>query len=141
MHENIQLTYEVKSNEKLPFLDVLLMQNNEGITATLYRKWSNSDVNLQLDSFTPISWKRGTLKTLVERAYLICSAPRLLEKELNHIGAVFRNTNGLRNSLINQINVKQRNSVLNSNVSSKIEVRQISNQTIVEKHDGKKTAP
>ena len=79
-HKNIQFTYEVESNVKLPFLDMLPMQNHNDITATAYRKDINSDVYLYWDSFTPITWKRGTLKTLVERAYLICSAPRLLER-------------------------------------------------------------
>ena len=79
-HKNIQFTYEVESNVKLPFLDMLPMQNHNDITATVYRKDINSDVYLYWDSFTPITWKRGTLKTLVERAYLICSVPRLLER-------------------------------------------------------------
>ena len=64
-----------------------------------------------------------TLKTLVERAYLIFSAPRLLEKELPHIRTVSRNTNGYPNLIINQefqhIKVKQRDQLLNSNVSNK----------------------
>ena len=67
-------------------------------------------------TFTPITWKRGTLKTLVERAYLICSTPSLLEKELTHIRTVFRNTNGYPNWIINQlfkqVKAKQRDPVL-----------------------------
>ena len=74
-HKNIQFTYEVESNEKSPFIDMLLMRNHNDITTTVYRKDSNSDVYLHWDSFTPITWKKGTLKTLVERAYLICSTP------------------------------------------------------------------
>ena len=68
-HKNIQFTYEVKSNAKLPFLDMLLMRNHNNITATVYQKDSNSDVYLHWDSFTPIIWKREKLKTLVESAY------------------------------------------------------------------------
>ena len=90
----------------------------------------------------PITWKRGTLKTLVERAYLICSTPSLLEKELTHIRTVFRNTNGYPNWIINQVfkqvKAKQRDPMPNSNVSNKNEAAQTSNQTIVEKHDDKK---
>ena len=69
----------------------------------VYWKESNSDVYLHWDCFMPISWKRGTLKTLVERAYLICSTPRLLEKELTHLRTVFRNTNGYPNWIISQV--------------------------------------
>ena len=71
--KNIQFTYEVESNAKLPFLDMLLMRNHNDITTTVYLKHSNSDVYLYWDSFTPITWKRGTLKTLAERAYFIRS--------------------------------------------------------------------
>ena len=59
---------------------MLLMRNHNDITATVYRKESNSDVSLDWDSLTPISWKKGTLKTLVERSYVICSTQSLLEK-------------------------------------------------------------
>ena len=59
---------------------MLPMQNHNDITDTVYRKDSNSDVYLYWDSFTPITWKRGKLKTLVERAYLICSIPSRLER-------------------------------------------------------------
>ena len=64
---------------------------------------SNSDGYLHLDSFTPISWKRVTLKTLVGRAYLICSTPSPLKKELTHIRIVFRNINGYHFWMINQV--------------------------------------
>ena len=79
--KNIQFNYEVKSNAKLPFLDMLLIRNYNDISTTVYRKESNSDVYLDCDSFTPSSWKRGTLQTLVETAYLICSTQSLLEKK------------------------------------------------------------
>ena len=72
---------------------MLLTRNHNDITTTVYQKDSNSDVYLH--------WERGTLKTLVERAYLICSTPSLLEKELTHIRTVFRNTNGYCNWIIN----------------------------------------
>ena len=138
-HKNIQVTYEVESNAKLTFLDLLLMRNHNDITTTVYRKDSNSDVYLHWDSFTPITWKRGTLKILVERAYLICSTPSLLEKELTHIFFViifilfvFKNTNGYLNWIINQIfeqvKAKQRDPMPNGNVSNEIEAVETSNQ-------------
>ena len=45
-HKNIQFTCEVESNAKLPFLNVLLMQNDEDVTTTVYRKEINSNVYL-----------------------------------------------------------------------------------------------
>ena len=43
--------------------------------------------------FRPQSWKRGTLKLLVQRARLICSTEDLLKTELNHIKKVFLEEN------------------------------------------------
>ena len=61
-HKNIQFTYELESNAKLPVLDMLLMRNHKDITTTVYRKKSNLNVYLHWDSFMHVSWKRGTLK-------------------------------------------------------------------------------
>ena len=36
-------------------------------------------------SFSPCSWKCGTLKTIIIQACLICSAPDYLQEELDHI--------------------------------------------------------
>ena len=122
---------------------MLLMRNHNDITTTVHRKDCNSDVYLHWDSLTAITTqKRGALKTSIERAYLICSTPSLLGKELTHIRTVFRNTNGqpcwIINQLFKQVKAKQRDPIPNSNVSNANEAVQTSNQTIVEKHDDKK---
>ena len=84
------------------------------------------------------------MKTLVVRAYLICSTPSQLGKGLTHIRTVFRNTNGypywIINKLFKQVKAKQRDPMPNSNVSNENEAAQTSNQTIVKKHDDKKTS-
>ena len=65
-----------------------------------------------------------------------------MEKEPTHLRTVFRNINGYSNWIINQVfeqvKVKQRDPVTNSNVSNKNEAMQTSNQTIVENNDDKK---
>ena len=42
-----------------------------------------------MECFSTTSWKKGTLKTLIERAYLICSADELRNRELKHTEKVF----------------------------------------------------
>ena len=71
--ENIQFTCESGNKGTLPFLDVLLCRNGAELTTTVYRKKTNNDVYLNWNGFAPFSWKRGTLRTLVQRAYLLCS--------------------------------------------------------------------
>ena len=44
-------------------------------------------------SFVCKSWKWGTLKTSVRRAYINCSIEKYLKKELNHIRKTFNEIN------------------------------------------------
>ena len=45
-HKNIQFTYELENQNKLPFLDVLLIRRGNKIETTVYRKSANSDIYL-----------------------------------------------------------------------------------------------
>ena len=71
-HQNIQFTYELEKNNKLAFLEVLLIRNQDTIETAVYRKPTNNDIYLNWKSFSPCSWKHGTLKTIIRQAYLIC---------------------------------------------------------------------
>ena len=63
--ENIQFTFESENKDTLPFLDVLLCRNGRELTTTVYRKKTNNDIYLNWNAFAAVSWKRGTLRTLV----------------------------------------------------------------------------
>jgi len=54
-------------------------------------------------SHAPTTWKIATLKSLVNRAFLISSTKQALEKELNHIGKVFCDNNDYPSRLIDEI--------------------------------------
>ena len=99
---NIEFTCELEHEGKLPFLDVLLCRKGKKIYTTVYRKASNNDVYLNWNAFAPISWKRGTLKTLAERAYLIFSTDELRNRELEHTEKVFYENNNYPKYLIKQ---------------------------------------
>ena len=51
-HERIQFTYEVEHNNKLTFLDVLLIKKANNIDTTIYRKPRNTDIYLNWNSHT-----------------------------------------------------------------------------------------
>ena len=102
-HDNIKFTYEQENNNRLSFLDVLFIRYNEKINTTVLRKDTYNDLYLHWDSFSPISWKRGTLKSLISRAYMICSNPSLLEKELKYLKNSFHKKNGYPMWMINQV--------------------------------------
>ena len=102
-HDNIKFTYEQENNNRLPFLDVLFIRDDEKINTTVFRKDTYNDLYLHWGSFSPISWKRGTLKSLISRAYMICSNQSLLEKELKHLKDTFHKKNGYPLWMINQV--------------------------------------
>ena len=104
--DNIKFTYEQENNNRLLFLDVLFIRDYEKINATVFRKDTHNYLYLHWELFSSISWKRGTLKLLISRAYIyiyviiiitiiiitsllyisfmICSIQSLLEMELEH---------------------------------------------------------
>ena len=73
----------------ISFLDVMLCRDGENTVTTVYRKVTNADVYLDWISFAPHSWKRGTLKTLSQCAYMIFSTTKLLHTELEYLEKVF----------------------------------------------------
>ena len=87
---NIQFTYEAEKNSKLPLLDVMLCRKDNKLVCSVYRKSTNNDIYMNWNSFAPKTWKKGTLKSLIERAILICSTEELLNEELKHLEEVFR---------------------------------------------------
>ena len=62
-HENIKFSHEQENNNRLPFLDVLSIRDDEKINSTVFRKDTYNDLYLHWNSFSPISWKRRTLKS------------------------------------------------------------------------------
>ena len=82
-------------------------------------KDTHNDLYLHWNSSTPISWKRGTLKLLISRAYMVCSNETLLEKELNHLKHVFQKINGHPWWVIDQVRTPIQESI-NKNKSSEI---------------------
>ena len=69
-HDNIKFTYEQENNNRLPFLDVLFIRDDEEINITVFRKDTYNDIYLHWDLFSRISWKRVTLKSLIRYALI-----------------------------------------------------------------------
>ena len=71
---------------------------------SLSEKPTNNDIYLNWNAFAPDAWKRGTFKTLVQRAYIIvCSTNELLQKQLKYLLKVLRETNDYPHYVIKQI--------------------------------------
>ena len=92
-HPNISFICEKENNSRSPFLNVLFITNGTHLDTTVYRKDTHNYLYLQWVAFAPVSWKRGTKRTLVNRACLVCSNKELLHKELAYLKSVFLKKN------------------------------------------------
>ena len=64
-HANIKFTSEKEINGSLPFLDVLVSQNKNVFTTTVYHKPTFSEVYSNFNSFIADKYKHGLIFTLV----------------------------------------------------------------------------
>ena len=87
---NIQFTCETEENSKLRLLHIMLDCKDNELACSIYRKSANNDIYMNWHSFALKTWKTGTLKSLKERAILICSNEELLNEKLKHLVKVFR---------------------------------------------------
>ena len=118
-HPNIQFTHETETANKINFLDVMIIRNNNTLSTTIYRKPTNNDIYIHWNAFAPETWKRGTLRTLTQRAYTVCSNEKLLTEELLYLRRSFNNVNGYPHHIITKIfqSVKHNHITLNLTIT------------------------
>ena len=59
LDESIQFTFEMEEENKLIFLDVMIIRNtNCTINTTVYRKPTNTDIYINWHSHSPLQWKK-----------------------------------------------------------------------------------
>ena len=102
-HSNIRFRTELKKENKIAFLDVLLIRYKDLISTTVYGKKTNTDLYISWMSFSPKNWKLETLKTLVSRAFDKCSTKKYPKEGLNHIKNVFRHQNSYPSRVIDKV--------------------------------------
>ena len=90
----------------------MILRNGSSIETTDHHKFTHNDVYLDWDSFSPNSWKVGTLKTLLLRAFVVCSNEQSLNRGIEHLRNVFHHTNGYPKAVIQNVisNVKEEQS-------------------------------
>ena len=77
-HDNIEFTYEIENDSKLPFLDVLVIRKDYEVETTVYRKSTNNDTysslavvfpnNMEMTDAASISFK--SLQSVLQRQTL-----------------------------------------------------------------------
>ena len=91
---NIEFTYEEEKDGQIPFLDVLLVRKNDIFETAVHRKPTNYGIYLHWNSFAPNTWKRRTLRSIITRAYDVCSNDEFLKQELSKINTDFLKISG-----------------------------------------------
>ena len=101
-HINIKFTVEKENNNSLPFLDTIIKKQNDSIKLSVYRKPTYTPLGINFFSYIPILFKINAIKTLLYRAYSVCSDYITMHDEFNFIKNFFLN-NGFPESLIDSI--------------------------------------
>ena len=91
---SIQFTKEIEENGKIPFLDCLVIRENNTLRTTVYRKPTHTDRLLDQTSYNPTSHKAATtVRILTRRAQIVCDSHDSLTDETNHLNIAFIKNN------------------------------------------------
>ena len=85
MHNNLHFRITAESNKSISFLDVSVTCDEHQLITSLYRKLSDTGLDLLWNSSQNRKYKVGLIRTLVLRICKICSKTEMPEKELNDL--------------------------------------------------------
>ena len=83
-HPSIKFTMELEVNKIIPFLDVLISSQDGSLRTSVYRK-STFMGFMNFMSFTPMYYKLGLIKTLIDRVYNICCDRKTFDLEIKKV--------------------------------------------------------
>ena len=84
-HPNINFTCDIEKDFKLPFLDILITRHNGKLFTSVYRKSTFTGLGLNYLSFSPILHKINSIRTLINRAYNVCSDFNLFHLDMTFL--------------------------------------------------------
>ena len=84
-HKNIKFTFEVETNNTLPFLDVNVTRDNNEFVTSVYRKPTYTGLTTKFDSYTPSIYKQNLVSILIYRAFKISRNYLVFHNELKFI--------------------------------------------------------
>ena len=89
-HGNITFTAEISTDNKLPFLDTLVTFNNNSFSTDLYRKKTFTGLYSDFASLSPHIYKVNLVRSLIFRAFNICSSYLSFHIELSRIKGILK---------------------------------------------------
>ena len=101
-HQKIKFTAEYEDCNSMPFLDVEIHRSNNAFHTTVYRKPCFSGLHSSFFSHCCKKFKLNSVKTLLNRAYNVCSSYSSLHNEFEFLKTLFLN-NGYPKILIEKL--------------------------------------
>ena len=101
-HPKIKFTAEYEDQNSLPFLDIKIQRSSNTFHTTVYRKESFSGLNSSYFSHCCKKFKLNSVKTLINRAYNICSSTSSLYNEFEYLKTLFF-SNGYPRTLVGKL--------------------------------------
>ena len=89
LHPSIRFTAELADNGVLPFIGVNCLHTDSTIQTSVYHKPTDTGLLLHYHSHVDSRYKRALLRTMITRAYRICSSWHHLHSECKLIHQVF----------------------------------------------------
>ena len=89
----LKFTIELNTNNKIPFLDVLVNNQNNKLTTTVYRKATNIGTCLNGNSECSELYKQSVIMSYLTRAYKVSTTWNDFDIEVNHIKQILINNN------------------------------------------------
>ena len=89
-HPNIKFTMDIESENQLSFLDILITRDNNSFTTGVHRKGTFTGLGMNFLSFGPLNFKLNSCRTLLHRAYNLCSSQALFDKEISFLSNYFK---------------------------------------------------
>ena len=100
--KNIQYTIEKEHNNKINYLDLTIIKNNNKIEYDIYRKPTHTEICIHRNSRHPMQQKLSTFHSLIHRLQKIPLTKEKYNKELNYIKNLAIK-NGYNTDMINNL--------------------------------------
>ena len=102
-HKNIKFTIEKENNKFLSFLDILIENEGNRFSTSVYRKKTSIGLFTQFHSFTTMTYKIGLIRCLIHRAFKISSSYIMFYNELEKIKILLQKNMYPKSVIDNQI--------------------------------------
>jgi len=89
----LKFTFELETNKKIPFLDVLISRKNSSLHTSVYTKETNYGDCLNFNSICPDKYKAGVIRAFLHRGYHVSSDWQTFHEEIDRIKQILTNNN------------------------------------------------